>query len=100
MGENDDNQQEVEDIAKTIQPDDLATLIYTLELQADKGVMLTHRNIVANVLASDHRIPRNWKLNIQILKVLSFLPICHIFLKNDFLSIYVQRFFYSLCRKY
>ena len=38
LGENDDNQQEVEDIAKTIQPDDLATLIYTLELLVDQKV--------------------------------------------------------------
>ncbi len=54
-GENEDNQQEVEDIAKTIQPDDLATLIYTSGTTGrPKGVMLTHRNIVANVLASDH----------------------------------------------
>ncbi|MGV2528038.1 UNVERIFIED_CONTAM: AMP-binding protein, partial [Bacillus thuringiensis] len=58
LGENDDNQQEVEDIAKTIQPDDLATIIYTSGTTGrPKGVMLTHRNIVANVLASDHRIP-------------------------------------------
>ena len=80
LGENDDNQQEVEDIAKTIQPDDLATLIYTSGTTGrPKGVMLTHRNIVANVLASDHRIPRNWKLEYTDIKVLSFLPICHIF---------------------
>ena len=80
LGENDDNQQEVEDISKTIQPDDLATLIYTSGTTGrPKGVMLTHRNIVANVLASDHRIPRNWKLEYTDIKVLSFLPICHIF---------------------
>ena len=37
----------VEDIAKTIQPDDLATLIYTSGTTGrPKGVMLTHRNIV------------------------------------------------------
>ena len=74
LGENDDNQQEVEDIAKTIQPDDLATLIYTSGTtgRPKKGVMLTHRNIVANVLASDHRIPRNWKLEYTDIKVLSF----------------------------
>ena len=80
LGENEDNQQEIEDIAKTIQPDDLATLIYTSGTTGrPKGVMLTHRNIVANVLACDHIIPRNWKLEYTDIKVLSFLPICHIF---------------------
>src|SRR5690606_23640032 len=44
-----------------------------------KGVMLTHHNIVSNVLASDHRIPREKGLNYQDVRVLSFLPICHIF---------------------
>ena len=40
----------VEETAKAIQPDDLATISYTSGTTADpKGVMLTHRNYTANV---------------------------------------------------
>ena len=79
LGENDDNQQEVEDIAKTIQPDDLATLIYTSGTTGrPKGVMLTHKNIVANVTACAPIITDVTK-GLDELKSLSFLPICHIF---------------------
>ncbi len=80
LGEDKARQNEVEDIANTIQPEDLATIIYTSGTTGKpKGVMLTHHNIVSNVLASDHRIPREKGLNYQDVRVLSFLPICHIF---------------------
>ncbi len=73
-------QSEVEDISKTINPEDLATIIFTSGTTGKpKGVMLSHHNIVSNVLASDHRIPRKRSLDYKETKVLSFLPICHIF---------------------
>lgn len=80
LGEDDGSQNEVEDISKTINPEDLATIIYTSGTTGKpKGVMLTHHNIVSNVLASDHRIPRERGLDYKDARVLSFLPICHIF---------------------
>ncbi len=80
LGSDDSNQSEVEDLAKTINPEDLATIIYTSGTTGKpKGVMLSHHNIVSNVLASDHRIPRKRGLAYDDTKVLSFLPICHIF---------------------
>lgn len=80
MGIDSSNQGEVEDIAKTINPEDLATIIYTSGTTGKpKGVMLTHHNIVSNVLASNSRIPRRKGLSHKDTKVLSFLPICHIF---------------------
>lgn len=80
LGNDDSNQSEVEDLSKTINPEELATIIYTSGTTGKpKGVMLSHQNIVSNVLASDHRIPRKRGLNYDDTKVLSFLPICHIF---------------------
>ena len=80
LGEDDTNQGEVDDISNTISPEDLATIIFTSGTTGKpKGVMLTHQNIVSNVLASDHRIPRKKGLDYKETKVLSFLPICHIF---------------------
>lgn len=59
----------------SVLPDDLATLIYTSGTTGPpKGVMLTHRNFVANYLGSKRLIP----LSDQDV-ALSFLPLCHIF---------------------
>lgn len=80
LGESQTTQIEVDDISRGIQPEDLATIIYTSGTTGKpKGVMLTHRNMVSNVLASDHRIPRKRGLDYKDSKVLSFLPICHVF---------------------
>ncbi len=80
MGKDSATQNEVDDLAKTINPEDLATIIYTSGTTGKpKGVMLTHHNIVSNVLASDSRIPRDKSVQIKDVRVLSFLPICHIF---------------------
>ena len=57
-------------------PDDLATIIYTSGTTGiPKGVMLTHRNIVSNILSASKRLPSMENKN----KALSFLPLCHIF---------------------
>lgn len=80
LGNDDSTQGEVEDIANSINAEDLATIIYTSGTTGrPKGVMLTHHNIVSNVLASDPRIPRVKGLEYKEIKILSFLPICHIF---------------------
>lgn len=80
LGEDDSTQIEVEDLSKAINTQDLATLIYTSGTTGKpKGVMLTHENIVSNVLGSLPRIPRRKSLDYKDTRVLSFLPICHIF---------------------
>lgn len=80
LGKHDSTQNEVDDLAKSINSEDLATLIYTSGTTGrPKGVMLTHQNIVSNVLASNPRIPRVKGLEYSDIKILSFLPICHIF---------------------
>jgi long-chain acyl-CoA synthetase len=55
--------------------EDLATIIYTSGTTGfPKGVMLSHRNILSNVAACIDPIPAD-----QNSKVLSFLPVCHIY---------------------
>lgn len=74
-GQDESNQDEVEARKAAVQPDDLATFIYTSGTTGrPKGVMLSHNNIVSNVLAGEKRVPLNAGT-----KCLSFLPVCHIF---------------------
>ena len=76
LGEDTSNQEEVEARKNKIQPEDLATLIYTSGTTGKpKGVMLSHNNIVTNVLASKKRVPLAYGKD----RALSFLPVCHIF---------------------
>ncbi|MBO6607035.1 AMP-dependent synthetase/ligase [Psychroserpens sp.] len=76
-GKDDSNQSEVEARKDAVQPDDLATIIYTSGTTGKpKGVMLSHWNITSNVLDSSPRVPLPPSGETR---VLSFLPICHIF---------------------
>ncbi len=55
--------------------DDIATLIYTSGTTGEpKGVILTHKNVVSNVLAA-HSVIAVRETDV----LLSFLPLCHIF---------------------
>ncbi|NER10949.1 long-chain acyl-CoA synthetase [Muriicola jejuensis] len=75
LGEDTVLQEEVELRKSKVKPEDLATLIYTSGTTGrPKGVMLTHHNIVSNLLASQPRVPFE-----QGGVALSFLPVCHIF---------------------
>lgn len=74
-GKDGSNQEEVEKRKEAVTSNDLATLIYTSGTTGrPKGVMLSHGNIVSNVIASEKRVPL--KANSV---ALSFLPVCHIF---------------------
>jgi len=76
LGEDTSNQNDVEARKESIHTDDLATIIYTSGTTGrPKGVMLSHKNIVSNVLDSAPRIPFDPGKS----TALSFLPICHIF---------------------
>nr|BFF37509.1 AMP-dependent synthetase/ligase [Tenacibaculum mesophilum] len=76
LGEDESNQNEVEERKNVITTNDLATLIYTSGTTGrPKGVMLSHKNIVSNVLSSEKRVPLVYGQG----RALSFLPVCHIF---------------------
>lgn len=76
LGIDEGNQKEVDALKDAVTEDDLATIIYTSGTTGrPKGVMLSHKNIVSNVLNCEKRIP----FEAGKTKALSFLPICHIF---------------------
>ena len=76
MGTSLDQDEAVQKRKDAVLPSDLATIIYTSGTTGTpKGVMLSHDNVVSNVLSSSKRLP----LNIGEASALSFLPICHIF---------------------
>jgi len=76
LGEDTSNQDDVENRKNNVDPEDLATIIYTSGTTGrPKGVMLSHKNIVSNVLNSADRIP----FDAGVSRALSFLPICHIY---------------------
>lgn len=76
LGEDTQNQAELESRKESVKASDLATLIYTSGTTGQpKGVMLSHNNLVSNVLDSGERVPflRGHS------RALSFLPVCHVF---------------------
>ncbi|MBD0776651.1 long-chain fatty acid--CoA ligase [Maribacter sp. ANRC-HE7] len=76
LGADTSNQPEVEKGKEQVTPDDLATLIYTSGTTGKpKGVMLSHNNLVSNVIDSEKRVP----LAMGESRALSFLPVCHVF---------------------
>lgn len=76
IGKNKPHQETVQKRKDQVKPADLATIIYTSGTTGvPKGVMLSHQNVVSNVLSSSKRLP----LTIGQASALSFLPVCHIF---------------------
>lgn len=76
LGKDEANQKVVEERKNGVLPSDLATIIYTSGTTGKpKGVMLSHNNIVSNVIHSAPRIPFEKGKS----RALSFLPVCHIF---------------------
>ena len=87
LGADISNQNIVEERKNNVIGEDLATIIYTSGTTGrPKGVMLSHNNIVANVINSASRIP----FEAGKTTALSFLPICHIF---ERMILYLYQYF-------
>jgi long-chain acyl-CoA synthetase len=77
----DDNKAELEARSSAVKPEQLATIIYTSGTTGlPKGVMLSHLNVVSNALVAKDRVPLDGVDGMEgEMRVLSFLPVCHIF---------------------
>lgn len=65
----------LEKIKASIEHEDLVSIIYTSGTTGrSKGVMLSHKNFLSNIMASKHLLPVD-----HTAKFLSFLPLCHVF---------------------
>ncbi len=75
IGKNKPQEKKLEEIKAGIKADDLATLIYTSGTTGNpKGVMLSHRNFISNVIGTKDLCPftPEWR-------ALSFLPLNHVY---------------------
>ncbi|APG64615.1 long-chain fatty acid--CoA ligase [Tenacibaculum todarodis] len=76
IGTNKEYSSEIEKLKNNVKPDHLATIIYTSGTTGTpKGVMLSHNNIVFTVFKTD----KAFNLNSSKKRILSYLPICHIY---------------------
>src|SRR5271170_8276341 len=76
---------QTESIARSVRPDDLATIIYTSGTTGtSKGAMLTHGNIASNIAYS----LQDFDMRPGLISI-SFLPLCHITARHvDFSMLY------------
>jgi long-chain acyl-CoA synthetase len=75
LGKENPQTEQLKEYKARVKPDDLLTLIYTSGTTGTpKGVMLTHSNLISNVTAAQPVCPVTFEH-----KVLSFLPLSHIF---------------------
>lgn len=79
LGQTNRQSEKLEKLKEAVNPDDLATLIYTSGTTGfPKGVMLSHRNLLSNVMGVKHIFPVD-----ENCKGLSYLPLCHVYERMD-----------------
>ena len=93
LGENNKDYEKLKSIKDSITEDDIPTIIYTSGTTGHpKGVVLQHKNIISNFLASSYIPPYPAGT-----RTLSFLPICHVYERMlNYLYLYLgYSIFYS-----
>lgn len=79
LGKDHPEEERLESIKASIAPVDVATLIYTSGTTGNpKGVMLTHDNIISQVMALYHFFPVD-----ETCKCLSYLPVSHVYERTN-----------------
>ncbi len=97
LGKSTNNQSEVDALKKAVSENDLATIIYTSGTTGTpKGVMLSHKNIVENTLVSADALD----LTGTAYRVISYLPINHIFERFASYYYHIHGIRSAFCRIY
>lgn len=79
LGKSNINELLLEESRATVYPEDIASIIYTSGTTGmPKGVMLSHKNILSNVLNLYHIFPVD-----ENCRVVSYLPLCHVFERTN-----------------
>jgi long-chain acyl-CoA synthetase len=79
LGRSNPAPEKVEALKAVVTPDHLATLIYTSGTTGfPKGVMLTHKNLLSNMMGVWKIFPVD-----ETCKGLSYLPLCHVYERMD-----------------
>ena len=79
LGKENPDKEGLDRITREISPEDVATLIYTSGTTGNpKGVMLTHNNIMSNVMALYHIFPVD-----DTCRALSYLPVSHVYERTN-----------------
>ncbi len=79
LGRENADRETLEQSKKEVQPDDVATIIYTSGTTGyPKGVMLSHTNILSNVMNLHHIFPVD-----ETCRAVSYLPLCHVYERTN-----------------
>jgi long-chain acyl-CoA synthetase len=79
MGKSNSDPEKLTEISAGIKPSDIATLIYTSGTTGNpKGVMLSHTNIISNMLALYHIFPVD-----ETSRCISYLPVSHVYERTN-----------------